>query len=518
MDEEATKEQGTKNQEESTSKSDTSAAPQAAKAVVTKVATKAALSNPYMLIAIGAIALALLIFAMFVTVLIVLDVINNDSNGNGSGGSTASGTRECGFTISKTSLSKQEYKEKLEDFAASNPNFKPFADNANDIYDYAISKNVNPELVVVRAYVEGHGRTTGTNNYWGLGCTNESQGAGCYSWESFEEGYTYFINVVSKYDSLAEMMGKYAYIGRFWYTLDTSNPPGDGGCYYAEHIYPDNMPDRVKKACAADAPSCVMNGDPSECTPTTDEDQNAYATWQVKTNMGKARETIFGLAFDEGPCTGGTTNFASLSGYTLKHEGLSKLNKTFNDTEIAEFNDYINKEVDKAGYGTGAGVAAAGQALTYALEQKGYYLGYYWGGDRGSVGFGKQWGANKGIAITRGGNATGPEFGMDCSGFVSWAIRNACNSGFGAPTAATFLSRFGTTISSSSLSEAKPGDILVNSGHIILVIKNNGDGSIIAAEESYSSAGLVFNKYNSLGSYKLKDMSDYYNRNCKASR
>ena len=453
------------------------------------------------------------LFIVIIVVLIVLDIVQVDVGGN-----VASGGKTCGFTISSTSLSKSEYKQKIEEFSVNNPNFDIFAQNANEIYELAVSKQVNPELVVIRAYVEGSGKTTGSYNYWGLGCTNESEGAGCYSWDTFEEGYTYFIDVVSKYDSLTSMMGKYAYIGQYWYTLDTNNPSGDGGCYYAEYIYSDgNMPDRVKNACSATAPSCVINGDTTNCTATTDEDQEAYATWQIEKNMGAARKTIFGLEFSDGPCVGTSSgSLTALSNYNLHHEGLTKLNKSFSSDEVNEMNNFINSKVDEAGYGTGAGVAAAGQTLVSVLEQKGYYLGYYWGGDRSSLGIGTSWGVNRGIAITRGGNATGPEFGMDCSGFVSWSIRMGCNSNYGSKTASGYKEL--NTKSLSSLNEAKPGDILVSSGHVILIIKNNGDGTVIAAEESYSSMGLIFNKYTNLGNYSLRDRSSWYSTNCNSSR
>lgn len=482
---------------------------------ISKPVTKAALKNPAVRWAIvGLIALSVSIFILFTSAITVLGFFEEDDSSSGKG--LASST-ECGFTISKTSLSKADYKDKIETYATSHPNFKIFSNNANAIYDLAVSKNVNPELVVIRAQAEGQGKETGSNNYWGLGCTNESQGAGCYSWNSFEEGYTYFIDVVAKYDSLASMMGKYAYIGDYWYTLDTAMPSGDGGCYYAPYIYTDlTMPEHVKKACAANAPSCVMNGSTANCTKTTEADQQAYATWQVKQNMGSIRKTIFGLEYEEGPCAS-TYNgsLTTLTEYNLYHANLTKLNKTFTEEEINTMNTFINSEVDKAGYGTGSGVAAAAQTLVDTLDQQGYFLGYYWGGDRSSLGIGKSWGAKRGIAFTRGGNPTGPEFGMDCSGFVSWAIRMGCNSGYGSKVASEY-SNVGTSLS--SLSEAKPGDLLANSGHVIMIVKNNGDGTVIAAEESFSQDGLVFSKYTNTGSYSLRDMSDWYRRYCKSSR
>lgn len=418
---------------------------------------------------------------------------------------------ECGFTISQTSLSKSEYKTKVQELANSNSGFKPFADNADAIYDYAVSKNINPELVVIRAYVEGQGKTTGKNNYWGLGCTNESQGAGCYSWETFEEGYNYFVNVVAKYDSLASMMSKYAYIGKYWYTMDTSNPSGDGGCYYASHIYPNNMPAKVKAACASDAPSCVMGGDTKNCTATTDEDQAAYATWQVKTNMSSVRKKIFGLDYTEGPCSS-SSSLQELSSYNLKGNGLTVLNRTLTSTELTELNSYINQEVDKAKYGTGAGVAAAGQSLTYWLEKKGYYLQYRWGGGHGNnfIGANPGWGSTAYGCDSKGRCYNG----MDCSGFVSWAIRTACNPSFGSRSTSSM--NMGSAI---PISQAKPGDLMLYAGsHVRLVIKNNGDGTVIVAEESGGNSGLVFNKLGEQKNYSFIDMSSYYSNNCKTSR
>ena len=211
-------------------------------------------------------------------------------------------------------------------------------------------------------------------------------------------------------------------------------------------------------------------------------------------------------------------NFQSLSSYNKNHDGLKKLNKTLTTLQIQSLELSIESQVDKAGYGTGKAVAAAGQALTYGLEQMGYYLGYYWGGghasDSTTIGFYSGWGKNIGFAYTDGGNVTGPEYGMDCSGFVSWAIRNACKSSFSAVLAEDFLG-YGKHLS--SLEDAKPGDVLASTGHVILVIKNNGDGSIIAAEESFSASGLVFKEYSSLGNYKLVDMSNWY-KSCNQSR
>ena len=461
------------------------------------------------------IGLAISAWPFFLILFVIIAVAANDSGGSDSGDSGYSGVRESGFTISATSLSEEEYKSKLVDFSRENSNFQIFADNAYEIYEYCSSKNINPELVVVRAYVEGAGRTTGTYNYWGMGCANEGGLKACFDYNSFEEGYTDYVNNISQYNSLADMMSKYAYIGKYWYNPGDS---GIGGCYYAPYIYTsENMPIRVSNACSSSAPTCSV-ANKANCVETTDEDQTAYANWQVEKNMAGARLKIFGLEYNEGPTTYTPGDYQHLSTYTLNHEGLSVLNRTLNQSEIADLNNYINLEVDNAGYGTGAAVAAAGQSLTYWLEQKGYYLQYYWGGGHGGygdnksnfVGVNPNWGSSSFGADEK----NRPYLGMDCSGFVSWAIRTACSPSYGTHSSSTM--NHGPTI---SLKAAKPGDLMLTKGHVRLVVKNNNDGSVIVAESAGGdTSGLVFTKRRASSSYSFIDMGSYYESKCKASR
>ena len=201
----------------------------------------------------------------------------------------------CGFTISSTSLSKAEFKNKLTGYASSTGSHKSdyqfFADNSDNIYDIAVANNINPELVVVRASTEGFSPGS-DNNYWGIGCTNTGGKKACKSYSSFGEGVKAFVNNVSQYSSLHNMMSKYAYIGKYWYNPGSSSI---GGCYYSSYIYnSNNMPDRVKNACSYNADTCTRNGE-SACVPTTDDDQTAYANWQVN-NMTRTHDTIFGAS------------------------------------------------------------------------------------------------------------------------------------------------------------------------------------------------------------------------------
>ena len=233
---------------------------------------------------------------IFLVALGALIIISMESSDGGIGSNAGSG--ECGFTISSTSLTKDEYKAKLEAFAQKNSKAKIFAQNAESIYNLAVSSNINPELVIVRAHVEGYSPGAVKNNYWGMGCTNEGGYAACITYDSFMSGVKGFVDNISKYSSLSEMMSKYAYIGKRWDKGSSSS----GGCYYFEYIkdYYADTPEaqRAKQRAAA---ACAAGG---TGIATNKYDQEAYATYQVNKNMAGAREKIFGLTDKNSVCSG----------------------------------------------------------------------------------------------------------------------------------------------------------------------------------------------------------------------
>ena len=205
----------------------------------------------------------------------------------------ATTSSECGFTISDTSLTKEEYITAIKDYSKKKSISSDFVERAGDIYDLAKNKNLNPEMVIVRAISEGGiNSTTGTHNHWGIGCTNTGGIRACKSYSSFMDGVEGFLNNISRYDSLTSMMSKYAYIGKYWYNPGSA---GKGGCYYAKYIFPDGIPSRVQTACSDKHKNCSD----SKCIKTIDSDQQAYAEWQVS-QMAKHRKDVFGLEQDEG--------------------------------------------------------------------------------------------------------------------------------------------------------------------------------------------------------------------------
>ena len=181
----------------------------------------------------------------------------------------------------------------------SNVNNGAFKSNAGKIYDISIANDFNPEMVVVRAISEGFDPGGSSNNYWGLGCFNGASGKQCQQFASFDAGVMGFINNIKghNYATAYQMMMKYAYIGQYWYNPGGS---GKGGCYYFPYIRDNMSPERQSVVEAACASGNTCSDGEAGCVPTTDEDQSAYAKWQVA-KMSSSRAQVFGIT--ESSCT-----------------------------------------------------------------------------------------------------------------------------------------------------------------------------------------------------------------------
>ena len=250
--------------------------------------------NPVIIFCIfGILFLVLALFVVLATVL-GSEANNTDSS---SGGGTSYRLKSKGFDIHKTTLTEEEFVSKMEayNYPGENTNaWNIFVENAETIYELGTSNNVNPELIVIRAYVEGFSPShisaySDKNNYWGIGCTNGASLSACESYSSFSDGVLGFINIVKDYTDLIDMMSHYAYIGRYWYNPGDA---GQGGCYYYQYIkkyLSDKRAEEIQPYCES---GNECSG--SSCLETNNEDQSAYALYQAE-SMSKFRKDIFGL-------------------------------------------------------------------------------------------------------------------------------------------------------------------------------------------------------------------------------
>lgn len=191
-------------------------------------------------------------------------------------------------------LSKNDFKNKLQSYCSRvgcGSSMQLFVNNSDLIYDTAKRNNVNPELVVVRAVNEGFSPGGGSNNYWGIGCTNTGGVNACSRYSSLSDGVKGFASIspVKNSETASEMMSTYAYIGDYWYN------PGSwslGGCAYYPSINGYMSSSRSVTVGGYCETSRGCSG--SSCNKTIDEDQQAYSKWQVEENLIKRRKEIFG--------------------------------------------------------------------------------------------------------------------------------------------------------------------------------------------------------------------------------
>ena len=116
---------------------------------------------------------------------------------------------------------------------------------------------------------------------------------------------------------------------------------------------------------------------------------------------------------------------------------------------------------------------------------------YFWGGKSSAIGWDSEWGKMK-LVTSEGSRTTGcmRPFGLDCSGFVTWAFHNAGFSesaiGHGASTQASK----GTRISWSS---AQPGDLAVydDKSHIGIVAGKDSSGNTLVIHCSSGANNVV---------------------------
>ena len=215
---------------------------------------------------------------------------------------------------------------------------------------------------------------------------------------------------------------------------------------------------------------------------------------------------------------GGMTNQLEVDGNNLTN------------AQKEQLDDYILSNVDKAGEDWGTRVATAGYSLIKGLNNYNLRLHYEkagTGSDSASsiIGYesgcnGRHYCVNWGKHITQSRiNSINSKWdyvneysGVDCTGFVKWSIGTGC--GY-VGWDWQHVSRGNTP-----LSEARSGDYLALPGHVALVLKNLGNGTLIIGESTsgYGKIGTIFNTVNTNNKkYTLVPMQDWYQSHCKTN-
>lgn len=233
------------------------------------------------------------------------------------------------------------------------------------------------------------------------------------------------------------------------------------------------------------------------------EDGVHYTTETYK----KIHEIVINYILSKNKIVGATSDY----GYPANTESTelkgTSLVEAIGEDGVTELENKIKTAVGSGC--SGASVARAAIALIDGLHAKGFHLPYYYGGGHVSKNpiVDRQWGANIGASTQKPNGSYDYYKGLDCSGFVMWAMHAANITG--AYDASGYLS-LGEHIPFSKLS---PGDIIANTGHVILVLENTGS-ELKTAESTGGGVQYKTYGYDKTSYYTGISMSEYYANHC----
>lgn len=556
---------------------------ESAKAVGTVVKASA---NWKLYLLIGAFIFFLLLLFFFLLVL-AADNINQDSSQDQSTGLIDRSAPSSSYTtvpydgvtdgknygvtrshsdvnVFYTTLTEQEFVDKLTKATPSQSKYtSTFAtfkneQNARMIYRKGISDGVNPELAVLRPDVEGYSPAsngyTSKNNYWGFGCNNGEYLSTCTTFSSLDAGVDRFNKWIKDYASRTKsqyysiVFHDYAQLYETWindgYKIIDGKPNYDscnwglGGCCYSREVEKyliemgeNDRAEEIKYACDVSHKAIAR----------LPIDQDAYALYQTNKIL-ESRQHIFGLDKDTIKSSTYIKKFITtdISSIVGKHSTLSPLIKQSyaellksNDTDINTINMQLADVVKSSVPGTREAVVNAAKFLVNSFAAYNVKLPYYFSGGHGEGGpvvtdyygihpsFGKR--LSSGETYTTSSN-----MGLDCSGFVVWALRNG---GLDFPILSTenFINQASTykliNTNYSETVELVPGDLLVKNfynqsknkqeHHAMLIVDSyvkDGKNYVVTLEEINAGLAATIRERNDsyLSTYKIVHMDNWY--------
>lgn len=220
-----------------------------------------------------------------------------------------------------------------------------------------------------------------------------------------------------------------------------------------------------------------------------------------------------------GISSSGGSGSISYGDYTLSSSGDQILHTSIDSflaskgSSLEEFNNLITSNVNDAGFGTRAGVVAAAVTLIGELgDNYNVKVPYFWGGGHGRVADGvvANWGSNECHTYA---NGTSYNYcGLDCSGFVSWAIYNGGYNMY-PMSSGSFSNLAGAKkVNLKNSAVLQPGDLLDSNGHVILVVDIDEESKeYICAEASGNTTGVLFSRHPfNVSGYWGVDLEGFY--------
>lgn len=169
-----------------------------------------------------------------------------------------------------------------------------------------------------------------------------------------------------------------------------------------------------------------------------------------------------------------------------------KLEKTSLETylknqgwSLTELNNLIIRSVRAAGLYSGEAAATSAVALQTVLAQKySIKLPYWWGGKSWSIGADKSWGIYK-ETYSEEYDVNYYYYGLDCSGFTTWAYVNA-----GYNIKRGQYPAYWSNTTNLTKDNGEIGDFLVEKGHVTIIVGKTNEG-YIKAEAAGKGPGMV---------------------------
>jgi len=439
--------------------------------------------------------------------------------------------------LTSTPFTRSEFINLVESYLANYTNDHAILlrKNAGYIYDRAKTLEANPEIIFILAKKEtqiGNDCSIDCDyyNYYGYDHGNDKAHGRLFN--SFEESIDVMLEYTKKYGDVLSMAKSYSYLG-YWLW----NPGGwsIGGCKYLTlNGYDEFFGSSYERCSSSYYCEPIRNekgdiiGKKGNCVVTEDYEHEAYLLYQSRLYF-QYRLQIFGIEGD--PCTSsgslGIETNVNTDGTKIMTEPLDTVLKA-NGSSVDKINEYILNSVVDSGIGTREAAVTAGLALiNYLVElgEDGYRLPYTYNGGRTQLkngagesilrfyGVDKKWGTfiNGYYYIDNEGNKYGPYdyYGMDCSAFISWCIRNA---GFSISQVYTTIG-FKSLGTQKAMGEGREGDVLYKSGHVQFIVENNKEGKYYKTIET-TGGNIISMRVNivpySTSKYSVIDMTNFY--------
>ena len=209
---------------------------------------------------------------------------------------------------------------------------------------------------------------------------------------------------------------------------------------------------------------------------------------------------------------------AMIEGMNIHSQGLenvlkSQYNSTFNE-ELTGYNyeyyqNLFNKTISKASdERTKSTMAAIFLATSFP------HMSYFWGGGHDTIceGLDPTWGQPK-VVTAEGSATTGTEVpnSLDCSGYVSWALKNG-GYNIDGPMTTYDLENIGnkTPITTATQNNIQAGDLAFMEGHVGMIIKV--DGNEITVSHCSGTGGMNITKMDTTTGLVTEDWNQEANR------